>query len=143
MEQFLDKEACSRTLGIVFDGDARQLATRYLSPGPEFMKVIGDGGQPNPEGTIACAGMSPTSTSTTASDFIARRIEEHSQHDFRAGVGPARQRAVAPLDLNIGEHVRVRGFLRSGEYLPALEDAVVIRERPGFLPEPDHVIEEC
>jgi len=142
-EQFLDKElSVTGALGILFNDRRQAVGHQIFVPAPELLKVVGEGGQPNPESTIA-----------TLRRYVPNFDEHHSVgfhgtvvlkstpstifvQDETAGI---QVRAVAPLDLNIGEHVRVRGFLRSGEYSPALEDAVVIRERPGFLPEPDHI----
>ena len=56
--------------------------------------------------------------------------------DATAGI---QVRSVDSLNLNLGDRVRVRGFLREGGYSPAVEDAVVTRESSGALPEPEYV----
>jgi diguanylate cyclase (GGDEF)-like protein len=48
-------------------------------------------------------------------------------------------RATRDLNLNLGDRVMVRGFLRQGEYSPAVEDAVIELEGPGALPQPERV----
>jgi diguanylate cyclase (GGDEF)-like protein len=142
-EPFLDKElSVTGALGILFNERRQAVGHQIFVPAPEFLEVVEGGGQPNPEGTIA-----------TLRRYVPNFDEHHSVgfrgtvvlksapnsifvQDETAGI---QVRAVTPLDLNVGDRVSVRGFLRSGEYSPALEDAVVIREGPGSPPEPEHI----
>ena len=135
--QFLDKElSVTGALGILFNERRQAVGHQIFVPAPEFLKVVEEGGQPNPESSIA-----------TLRRYVPNFDEHHSVgfrgtvvlksapndifvQDETAGI---QVRSVTSPNLNVGDRVSVRGFLRSGEYFPALEDAIVAREGPGPL----------
>jgi diguanylate cyclase (GGDEF)-like protein len=141
--QYLDKEiTVTGALGILFNERRQAVGHQIFVPAKEFIKVVGSGGKPNPESTIA----------------MLRRyspdLDEHHSIGVRGVVvlkstpntifvedetGGIRVRSAAALNVNLGDHVSVRGYLRPGEYSPALDDAAVIREAPGPLPTPEHI----
>ncbi len=142
-ESFRDKEiSVTGTLGIMFNERRQAIGHEIFVPAPEFLRVVGTGGKPNPESTIAMLRRySPEFDEHHSVGFRGQVVLKSAANTFfvqdeTAGI---QVRAVGDLNLEVGDRVRVRGFLRPGEYSPALEDAVIEREGAGTLPQPERV----
>jgi hypothetical protein len=142
-ESLRDKEiSVTGALGIMFNERRQAIGHEIFVPGPEFLKVVGSGGKPNPESTIATLRRySPEFDEHHSVGFRGQVVLKSAPNTFfvqdeTAGI---QVRGVGHSNLAVGDRVRVRGFLRPGEYSPALEDAVIEREGAGTLPEPERV----
>lgn len=142
-EQLLDKEILVRgALGILFNDRHQSVGHQIFVPSPQFLTIVGSGGSPNPESTIVVLRRySPTvderhSVGLSGTVVLKANANTIFVQDQTAGI---QVRGVGALNVNPGDHVRVRGFLRPGDYSPALEDAVVTVTGQGALPEPEYV----
>jgi len=142
-QRFLDEEiSVTGALGILFNERRQAIGHQIFVPDPEFIRVMGTGGKPNAQSTIGMLRRySPEFDehhSVSLEGQIVLRSAPHTVfiQDDTAGI---QVRSVERLNLNLGDHVRVRGFLRNGEDAPAVEDAVVTRESSGTLPEPQRL----
>ena len=142
-QQFLDKEiSVTGALGILFNEKRQAIGHQIFVPGPEFIHVVGMGGKPNAQSTIAMLRRySPEFDEHHSVGFQGQVVLKSAPNtvfiqDDTAGI---QVRSLESLNLNLGDRVNVRGFLRNGEYSPAVEDAVVTREGAGALPEPEQV----
>lgn len=142
-ESLRDKEiSVTGALGIMFNERRQAIGHEIFVPAPEFLKVVGTGGKPNPESTIATLRRySPEFDEHHSVGFRGQVVLKSAPNTFfvqdeTAGI---QVRAVGDLNLQLGDRVRVRGFLRPGEYSPALEDAVIERDSAGILPQPERV----
>lgn len=142
-ERFLDKEiSVTGALGILFNERRQAIGHQIFVPAPEFLSVVGSGGKPNPESTIAMLRRySPEFDEHHSVGFRGQVVLKSAPNtvfvqDETAGI---QVRAIDDLKVDLGDHVSVRGFLRQGEYSPAVEDAVVERESSGTLPQPERV----
>jgi diguanylate cyclase (GGDEF)-like protein len=142
-QQFLDKEvSVTGALGILFNERRQSVGHQIFVPDSSFLQVVGTGGKPNPESTIAVLRRySPEfdehhSVGIRGSVVLKGASNTIFIQDQTAGI---QVRSVAPLNLNDGDRVAVRGFLRPGEYSPSLEDAVVGRIGKGALPDPEGI----
>jgi len=142
-ESLRDKEiSVTGALGIMFNERRQAIGHEIFVPAPEFLKVVGSGGKPNPESTIATLRRySPEFDEHHSVGFRGQVVLKSAPNTFfiqdeTAGI---QVRTVGDLNLQVGDRVRVRGFLRPGEYSPALEDAVIERESAGILPQPERV----
>lgn len=142
-EQFLDKEiSVTGALGILFNDRRQAIGHQIFVPSPEFISVVGDGGKPNPDSSITVLRRySPTfdehhSVGITGSVVLKVDANTIFVQDQTAGI---QVRGAGPLSVNTGDRVHVRGFLRPGDYSPALEDAVVTKEGQGALPDPEKI----
>ena len=142
-QRFLDKEvSVSGALGILFNEKRQAIGHQLFVPAPEFIRVMGTGGKPNVESTIAMLRRySPEFDEHHSVSFQGQVVLRSAPNtvfiqDETAGI---QVRGIELLNVNLGDHVWVRGFLRNGEDSPAVEDAVVTRESSGRLPEPQRV----
>jgi diguanylate cyclase (GGDEF)-like protein len=142
-QRFLDQEiSVTGALGILFNEKRQAIGHQIFVPAPEFIRVMGTGGKPNAQSTIAMLRRySPEFDEHHSVGFQGQVVLRSAPNtvfiqDDTAGI---QVRGVEPLNLNLGDRVSVRGFLRNGEDSPAVEDAVVTRESPGALPEPQKV----
>jgi diguanylate cyclase (GGDEF)-like protein len=142
-QRYLDKEiSVTGVLGILFNEKRQAIGHQLFVPAPEFIRIVGTGGKPNAKSTIAMLRRySPEFDEHHSVSFQGQVVLKSTPNmvfvqDDTAGI---QIRSVEPLNLNLGDRVSVRGFLRNGEYSPAVEDAVVTRVSTGALPEPEHV----
>ena len=142
-ERFRDKEiSVTGALGILFNERRQAIGHEIFVPAPEFITLVGTGGKPNPESTVAMLRRySPDFDEHHSVGFQGQVVLKSAPNtvfvqDQTAGI---QVRAVDDLNLNLGDRVRVRGFLRQGDYSPAVEDAVVEREGAASLPQPEKV----
>jgi diguanylate cyclase (GGDEF)-like protein len=142
-EQLLDKEvSATGALGILFNERRQAVGRQIFVPAPEFLTVVGTGGRPNPESTVAMLRRYSRDFDENHSVGLVGHVVLKTGpntifvQDRTAGI---QVRTSAALDVNTGDRVRVRGFLRPGDYSPALEDAVVERQGAGPLPEPETI----
>jgi diguanylate cyclase (GGDEF)-like protein len=142
-ERFRDKEiSVTGALGILFNERRQAIGHQIFVPAPEFLSVVNTGGNPNPESTIATLRRySPEFDERHSVGFRGQVVLKSASNtvfvqDETAGI---QVRATSDLNLNLGDRVSVRGFLRQGEYSPAVEDAVIAREGPGALPQAERV----
>lgn len=142
-EQLLDKEILVRgALGILFNDRHQLVGHQIFVPGPQFLTIVGSGGSPNSESPIvALRRYSPTvderhSVALIGTVVLIADANTIFVQDQTAGI---QVRGVGALNVDTGDHVKVRGFLRPGDYSPALEDAVVTVTGRGSLPEPEYV----
>jgi len=142
-ERFRDKEiSITGTLGIMFNERRQAIGHEIFVPGPEFLTLVGSGGSPNPESTIAMLRRySPEFDEHHSVGFSGQVVLKSAPNTFvvQDATAGIQVRAVGDLNLQLGDRVKVRGFLRQGEYSPALEDAVLEREGGGTLPPPERV----
>lgn len=142
-ERFRDKEiSVTGALGILFNERRQAIGHQIFVPAAEFLSVVGTGGKPNPESTIAMLRRySPEFDEHHSVGFRGQVVLKSASNtvfvqDETAGI---QVRATSDMNLNLGDRVSVRGFLRQGEYSPAVEDAVIAVEGPGALPQPERV----
>jgi diguanylate cyclase (GGDEF)-like protein len=142
-ERFLDKEiSVTGALGILFNERRQAIGHQIFVPAPEFVSIVGTGGKPNPDSTIAVLRRySPEFDDHHSVGFRGQVVLKSTPNTIfvQDETGGIQVRAVEALNLNVGDHVTVRGFLRPGDYSPAIEDAVVTREGTGPAPEPEHL----
>jgi diguanylate cyclase (GGDEF)-like protein len=142
-DQLVDKEiSATGALGILFNDRRQALGQQIFVPAPEFLTIVGDGGRPNHPSTIASlrqyAPDSDERHSVILNGTVVLKSSEKAIfiQDQTAGI---QVRALSPVNVSDGEHVSVRGFIVQGEYSPVLEDAVVLRESSGSLPNPEQI----
>ena len=142
-QRFLDKEiSVTGALGILFNERRQAIGHQIFVPAPEFITVVGTGGQPNAPSTIAMLRRySPDFDEHHSVSFSGQVVLRGAPNvvfiqDETAGI---QVRSVDNLHLAPGDRVQVRGFLRPGEYSPAVEDAVVTGDGAGSLPDPERL----
>ena len=142
-QRLLDKEiSVTGALGILLNGKRQAVGHQIFVPAPEFLRVVGIGGKSNPESTIAMLRRySPEFDEHHSVGFEGQVVLKSAANTVFVEDGTAgiQVRAVNDLNLKLGDKVSVRGFLRQGEYSPAVEDAAVTRLGAGALPQPEPV----
>ena len=142
-EQLLDREvSATGALGILFNERRQAVGHQIFVPAPEFLTVVGSGGKPNPDSTVAVLRRySPEFDEHHSVGLLGSVVLKNGSNAVfvQDQTGGIQVRSITPMNLNVGDRVKVRGYLLPGDYSPSLEDAVVERVGTRPLPEPQQI----